>query len=139
MNTEEFYDKIIKLAQTSVPQFKLVMNYGLRQIKYMFDVDKILDVPLPDNSVLVGLSVMGRFNAIDYENKIRYAYFMHNKTWSASTKWDNLTEFDSVEDFKAIYDLMGLKDYDLNDLTHVVSNFREEYTKWYDETYGVNK
>lgn len=28
---------------------------------------------------------------------------------------------------------------ELDDLTHVVSNFRDEYTKWYDETYGVNK
>ena len=70
MNKEEFYDKIIKLAQTSTPQFKLVMDYGLRQIKYMFDADKILEMELPENSVIVGLSVMGQFNAIDYENKI---------------------------------------------------------------------
>lgn len=128
MNTEEFYEKLLNLNERQV---KLVLDYGLRQIKYMFDVDKILEVGLPFNSKLIGLSVMGRFVAIDYENEIRYSYFPHNKTWNEATNFGNLKEFDSIEDFKTIYDNFELNCYELDDLTHVVSKFKDEYTDWY--------
>ena len=128
MNTEEFYEKLLNLNEC---QMKLVLEYGLRQIKYMFDVDKILEVELPFNSKLIGLSVMGRFVAIDYDNEIRYSYFPHNKTWSEATNFGNLKEFDSIEDFKTIYDNFELNCYELDDLTHVVSKFKDEYTDWY--------
>lgn len=97
----------------------------------MFDVDRILEVELPFNSKLIGLSVMGRFVAIDYDNEIRYSYFPHNKTWSEATNFGNLKEFDSIEDFKTIYDNFELNCYELDDLTHVVSKFKDEYTDWY--------
>ena len=128
MNTEEFYEKLLNLNECKM---KLVLEYGLRQIKYMFDVDKILEVELPFNSKLIGLSVMGRFVAIDYDNEIRYSYFPHNKTWSEATNFGNLKEFDSIEDFKTIYDNFELNCYELDDLTHVVSKFKDEYTDWY--------
>ena len=127
MNTEDFYEKLLNLNER---QMKLVLDYGLRQIKYMFDVDKILEVKLPFNSKLIGLSVMGRFVAIDYENEIRYGYFPHNKTWSEANNFGNLKEFDSVEDFKTIYDTFELNCFELDDLTHVVSKFKNEYTDW---------
>ena len=128
MNTEEFYEKLLNLNEC---QMKLVLEYDLRQIKYMFDVDKILEVELPFNSKLIGLSVMGRFVAIDYDNEIRYSYFPNNKTWSEATNFGNLKEFDSIEDFKTIYDNFELNCYELDDLTHVVSKFKDEYTDWY--------
>ena len=128
MNTEEFYEKLLNLNER---QMKLVLDYGLRQIKCMFDVDKILEVGLPFNSKLIGLSVMGRFVAIDYENEIRYSYFPHNKTWSEAINFGNLKEFDSIEDFKTIYDNFELNSYALNDLTNVVSKFKDEYADWY--------
>ena len=130
MNTEEFYEKLLNLNECQV---KLVLDYGLRQIKYMFDVDKILEVGIPFNSKLIGLSVMGRFVAIDYDNEIRYSYFPHNKTWSEATNFGNLKEFDSIEDFKTIYDTFELNCYKLDDLTHVVSKFKDEYTDWYNQ------
>ena len=130
MNTEEFYEKLLNLNER---QMKLVLDYGLRQIKYMFDVDKILEVELPFNSKLLGLSVMGRFVAIDYDNEIRYNYFPHNKTWSEATNFGNLKEFDSIEDFKTIYDTFELNCFELDDLTHVVSKFKDEYTEWYNQ------
>ena len=130
MNTEEFYEKLLNLNECQV---KLVLDYGLRQIKYMFDVDKILEVGIPFNSKLIGLSVMGRFVAIDYDNEIRYSYFPHNKTWSEATNFGNLKEFDSIEDFKTIYDTFELNCYKLDDLTHVVSKFKDEYADWYNQ------
>lgn len=130
MNTEEFYEKLLNLNER---QMKLVLDYGLRQIKYMFDVDKILEVELPFNSKLIGLSVMGRFVAIDYDNEIRYSYFPHNKTWSEATNFGNLKEFDSIEDFKTIYDTFELNCFELDGLTHVVSKFKDEYTEWYNQ------
>ena len=130
MNTEEFYEKLLNFNER---QMKLVLDYGLRQIKYMFDVDKILEVGLPFNSKLIGLSVMGRFVAIDYENEIRYSYFPHNKTWSEATNFGNLKEFDSIEDFKTIYDNFELNYFELDNLTHVVSKFKDEYTDWYNQ------
>lgn len=110
---------------------KLVLDYGLRQVKYMFDVDNILSVDLPENAKLIGLSMMGRFTAIDYENEIRYSYFPHNKTWSEANDFGNLKEFDSIEDFKTIYDIFELMYFELNDLTHVVTKFKDEYREWY--------
>ena len=130
MNTEEFYEKLLNLNEC---QMKLVLDYGLRQIKYMFDVDKILEIGLPFNSKLIGLSIMGRFVAIDYDNEIRYSYFPHNKTWSEATNFGNLKEFDSIEDFKTIYDNFELNCYELGDLTHVVSKFKDEYADWYNQ------
>ena len=130
MNTEEFYEKLLNLNEC---QMKLVLDYGLRQIKYMFDVDKILEIGLPFNSKLIGLSIMGRFVAIDYDNEIRYSYFPHNKTWSEATNFGNLKEFDSIEDFKTIYDNFELNCYELDDLTHVVSKFKDEYADWYNQ------
>ena len=128
MNAEEFYEKLLNLNER---QMKLVFDYGLLQIKYMFDVDKILEVGVPFNSQLIGLSVMGRFVAIDYDNEIRYSYFPHNKTWSEATNFGNLKEFDSIEDFKTIYDIFELNCFEFGDLTHVVSKFKDEYTEWY--------
>ena len=131
MKTEDFYEKLLNLNEC---QMKLVLDYGLRQIKYMFDVDKILEVELPINSKLIGLSIMGRFVAIDYDNEIRYGYFPHNKTWSEATDFGNLKEFDSIGDFKIIYDNFKLNYFELNDLTDVVSKFRDEYTEWYNQS-----
>lgn len=128
METEEFYKKFLNLNEC---QMKLVLDYGLRQIKYMFDVDKILDVKLPENSKLVGLSIMGRFTAIDYENEIRYSYFSYNKTWSEACDFGNLKEFALIEDFKTIYDNFELVHFELNDLTHVVTKFKDDYREWY--------
>ena len=128
MKTEEFYKKFLNLNER---QMKLVLDYGLRQIKYMFDVDNILSVDLPENAKLIGLSIMGRFTAIDYENEIRYSYFPHNKTWSEANDFGNLKEFDSIEDFKLIYENFELMHFELNDLTHVVTNFKDEYREWY--------
>ncbi len=125
METEDFYEKLLNLNER---QMKLVLDYGLRQIKYMFDVDKILEVEVPNNSELIGLSIMGRFVAIDYENEIRYGYFPHNKTWSEATNFGNLKEFDLIQDFKTIYDNFELNYLELVDLTHVVSKFKDEYT-----------
>ena len=110
---------------------KLVLDYGLRQIKYMFDVDNILNVELPENAKLIGLSIMGSFTAIDYENEIRYSYFPHNKTWSEANDFGNLKEFDSIEDFKLIYENFELMHFELNDLTHVVTKFKDQYREWY--------
>ena len=131
MNTEDFYEKLLNLNEC---QMKLVFDYGLRQIKYMFDVDMILEVEVPNNSQLIGLSVMGRFVAIDYENEIRYGYFPHNKTWSAATDFGNLKDFDSIEDFKTIYDNFELNYFELDNLTHVVSKFKDEYAEWYNQS-----
>lgn len=128
MKTEEFYKKFLNLNER---QMKLVLDYGLRQVKYMFDVDNILSVDLPENAKLIGLSMMGRFTAIDYENEIRYSYFPHNKTWSEANDFGNLKEFDSIEDFKTIYDIFELMYFELNDLTHVVTKFKDEYREWY--------
>ena len=128
MKTEEFYKKFLNLNER---QMKLVLDYGLRQVKYMFDVDNILSVDLPENAKLIGLSIMGRFTAIDYENEIRYSYFPHNKTWSEANDFGNLKEFDSIEDFKLIYENFELMHFELNDLTHVVTNFKDEYREWY--------
>ena len=128
MKTEEFYKKFLNLNER---QMKLVLDYGLRQVKYMFDVDNILSVDLPENAKLIGLSIMGRFTAIDYENEIRYSYFPHNKTWSEASDFGNLKEFDSIEDFKTIYDSFELMYFELNDLTHVVTEFKDEYDEWY--------
>ena len=128
MKTEEFYKKFLNLNER---QMKLVLDYGLRQVKYMFDVDNILSVDLPENAKLIGLSIMGRFTAIDYENEIRYSYFPHNKTWSEASDFGNLKEFDSIEDFKTIYDIFELMYFELNDLTHVVTEFKDEYDEWY--------
>lgn len=128
MKTEEFYKKFLNLNER---QMKLVLDYGLRQIKYMFDVDNILNVELPENAKLIGLSIMGSFTAIDYENEIRYSYFPHNKTWSEANDFGNLKEFDSIEDFKLIYENFELMHFELNDLTHVVTNFKDEYREWY--------
>lgn len=128
MKTEEFYKKFLNLNER---QMKLVLDYGLRQIKYMFDVDNILNVELPENAKLIGLSIMGRFTAIDYENEIRYSYFPHNKTWSEANDFGNLKEFDSIEDFKLIYENFELMHFELNDLTHVVTKFKDEYREWY--------
>ena len=128
MKIEEFYKKFLNLNER---QMKLVLDYGLRQVKYMFDVDNILSVDLPENAKLIGLSMMGRFTAIDYENEIRYSYFSHNKTWSEANDFGNLKEFDSIEDFKTIYDIFELMYFELNDLTHVVTKFKDEYREWY--------
>ena len=128
MKIEEFYKKFLNLNER---QMKLVLDYGLRQVKYMFDVDNILSVDLPENAKLIGLSMMGRFTAIDYENEIRYSYFPHNKTWSEANDFGNLKEFDSIEDFKTIYDIFELMYFELNDLTHVVTKFKDEYREWY--------
>ena len=128
MKTEEFYKKFLNLNER---QMKLVLDYGLRQVKYMFDVDNILSVDLPENAKLIGLSIMGRFTAIDYDNEIRYSYVSHNKTWSEANDFGNLKEFDSIEDFKTIYDSFELMYFELNDLTHVVTEFKDEYDEWY--------
>ena len=128
MKTEEFYKKFLNLNER---QMKIVLDYDLRQVKYMFDVDNILNVELPENAKLIGLSIMGRFTAIDYENEIRYSYFPHNKTWSEANDFGNLKEFDSIEDFKTIYDIFELMYFELNDLTHVVTEFKDEYREWY--------
>ena len=128
MKIEEFYKKFLNLNER---QMKIVLDYGLRQVKYMFDVDNILSVDLPENAKLIGLSMMGRFTAIDYENEIRYSYFPHNKTWSEANDFGNLKEFDSIEDFKTIYDIFELMYFELNDLTHVVTKFKDEYREWY--------
>ncbi|KAF1026214.1 MAG: hypothetical protein GAK29_01476 [Acinetobacter bereziniae] len=109
-----------KLNET---QHKLFIDYGLRQIKYMFDVDKILEVELPENSKLIGLSEMGRFTAIDHENKIRYGYFPHDKRWSQANEFGNLTKFDSIDDFGFIYNTFKLIKYELNSLTYVHRNY----------------
>ena len=122
MKIEEFYKKLLNLNER---QMKIVLDYGLRQVKYMFDVDNILSVDLPENAKLIGLSMMGRFTAIDYENEVRYSYFPHNKTWSEANDFGNLKEFDSIDDFKTIYDIFELMYFEMNDLTHVVTKFKD--------------
>jgi hypothetical protein len=106
-------------------QTKLAFDYGLRQIKYMFDVDKILNVQLPEGAEIIGLSSMGRFTAINHDKKIRYGYFPHNKTWSEATDFGNITDFDSIKDLRLIYDTFDLGNYSLNALTCVIKNLKE--------------
>lgn len=113
------------IGKLNVTQHKLFTDYGLRQIKYMFDIDKILEVKFPENSQLVGISEMGRFTAIDHDNRIRYGYFSHNKTWSQATDFGNLTKFDSIDDFRFIYNTFELSQFDLDSLTYVHRNYLE--------------
>lgn len=47
-------------------QYKLFIDYGLRQIKWMFEKDSVMKSKLPDGAVLVGLSQSFiRWTAID--------------------------------------------------------------------------
>jgi hypothetical protein len=122
MNKDFVLSCVEKLNPT---QHKLFTDYGLRQIKYIFDVDKILGVELPENSKLIGISEMGRFTAINHDKKIRYGYFPHNKTWSQANDFGNLTKFDLIDDFKFIYDTFELNQFELNSLTYVHRNYLE--------------
>lgn len=108
-------------------QHKLFVDYGLRQIKYMFDVDDVTKSKLPDGAVLVGLSQsFMRWAAIDEENKIRYGYFKgQTPEWSEAKDYSNVKDFDKLSDFEFIYDTFNLKDYELDSLTHVHRNYLE--------------
>ena len=113
LTVEDFYEKLLKVNEE---QQSLTILYGLCQIKYMFDVDKVLEVEIPEGAKLIGLSSMGRFTSIDYDKEIRYSYFPHSKTWSEALDFANVTEFDKIEDFKCIYEAFDLNNYELSDL-----------------------
>lgn len=117
------------LNQLDRVQTKMFIDYGLRQIKYMFDVDKITEQSPPEGSELIGLSEFGRFTAINYIDKIRYSYFSHNKTWSEAMDFGNVTSFDLIKDFKFIYNAFNLGDYELNALTYIADNIKERVLK----------
>lgn len=108
-------------------QEKLFRDYGVRQIKYMFENDPVnLSIP-PKGSVFVGLSQpFLRWTAIDYESKVRYGYFKgQNPEWSQADEFKPDMKFDRIEDFKFIYDTFNLKDYEKDVLTHVHRNYIE--------------
>ena len=108
-------------------QHQLFIDYGLRQIKWMFEKDPVMTSIKPENSTLVGLSQsFSRWTCIDYENRIRYGYFKgQNPEWSEANEFKSDMRFDRVEDFKFIYDTFSLNNYELDVLTYVNSNYLE--------------
>ena len=108
-------------------QHKLFTDYGLRQIKWMFEKDAVMNSKVPDGSVLVGLSQpFSRWTAIDEKNKIRYGFFKgQDPEWSEANEFKADMRYDRIEDFKFIYKTFGLKDSDFDVLTHVHRNYLE--------------
>ena len=108
-------------------QHKLFTDYGLRQIKYMFEHDPVMLSTPPKGSVLIGLSQpFGRWTAIDHENRIRYGYFRgQNPEWSEADEFRSDMRYDKVDDLRFIYDTFDLSKYELDVLTHVHSNYLE--------------
>lgn len=108
-------------------QTKLFKDYGLRQIKWMFENDPVMQSKVPEGSVLVGLSQpFGRWTALDKENKIRYGYFKgQDPEWSEANNYGNVSRFDYLSDLKHVYDTFKLADHDLSVLTYVHINYLE--------------
>ena len=109
-------------------QHKLFVDYGLRQIKYMFEKDTVMTSEIPKGAVFIGLSQQfGRWTAIDYENEIRYGFFKgQNHEWSEANQFKPDLRYDKLEDFEFIYNTFNLKSFELDDLTYVNS----EYLTW---------
>ncbi len=108
-------------------QHKLFTDYGLRQVKWMFEKETVMSSKVPDGAVLVGLSQpFSRWTAIDKENQIRYGFFKgQNPEWSEADLFKPEMRYDRIEDFEFIYKTFELKDFDFDVLTHVHRNYLE--------------
>ena len=116
------FDFVVRCAgKLNSIQHELFVKYGLRQIKYMFEKDPVMNSKVPDGSVLIGLSdPFMRWTAIDYENGIRYGYFKgQNPEWSEANNFNNVDKFDKVDDFRFIYETFNLIEHALDSLTNI--------------------
>lgn len=94
------------VSKLNEKQTKLFTDYGLRQIKYMFDFDSVMKSEVPIGATIVGISTsFMRWAALDETNKIRYGYFKgQNPEWSKAYLYNPKMNYDSIVDFKFIYD-----------------------------------
>lgn len=118
---------IEKAGQLNSIQHKLFTDYGLRQVKWMFEKDDVMKSKPPKGSVFVGLSQpFSRWTAVDQENRIRYGYFKgQDPEWSEANDFKEDMRYDRIEDFKFIYNVFNLESFDFDVLTHVHRNYLE--------------
>lgn len=113
-----------KYQQLTQAQKDIFSGYGLRQVKHFveFSLPKI-ESCLPEGARVIGINAEGRIQA---ENTQTGAIFVwiSDQTWQASNL--HSLHVDLKQDFIEIWQLLGLKQQDLIDLSHIHRDFLQQ-------------